>query len=179
MLWDHIHTDCLPGGAWRGYLGLLTARGARRGNFGPKPPKVLKGDLRRPKLKIAKSAAASRPPALKHPKQARHAGLLNHGVHLVPILAPALAAHHANVGLGHGLCLPSDVREESEKLPSLSSWTPLGFFRSFQFRHVMKPSTIGLAFCAYKVATMRGSAREYMALAPYLAAAGALYATGN
>ena len=70
MLWDHIHTDCLPGGAWRGYLGLLTARGARRGNFWPKPPKVLKGDLRRPKLKIAKSAAASRPPALKHPKQA-------------------------------------------------------------------------------------------------------------
>jgi hypothetical protein len=26
VLWDHIHTDCLPGGAWRGYLGLLTAR---------------------------------------------------------------------------------------------------------------------------------------------------------
>jgi hypothetical protein len=43
----------------------------------------------------------------------------------------------------------------------------------------MKPSTIGLAFCAYKVATMKGSAREYMALAPYLAVTGALYATGN
>ena len=24
MLWDHIHTDCLPGGAWRGYLELGT-----------------------------------------------------------------------------------------------------------------------------------------------------------
>ena len=42
-------TDCLPGGAWRGYLGLLTARGARRGNFWPKPPKVLKRRPQAPK----------------------------------------------------------------------------------------------------------------------------------
>ena len=31
----------------------------------------------------------------------RHAGLLDHGVHLVPVLAPALAARSADVGLGH------------------------------------------------------------------------------
>ena len=37
----HIHTDCPPVGAWRGYLGLLTARGPRRGKTLPKAPKVL------------------------------------------------------------------------------------------------------------------------------------------
>ena len=34
----------------------------------------------------------------------RHAGLLDHWVHLVPLLAPAIAARGADVGLGHVAC---------------------------------------------------------------------------
>ena len=49
--------------AFRSYMSL-GAR-ARVCVSWPKAPKVLKGDLRRPKLKIAKSAAASRPPRPK------------------------------------------------------------------------------------------------------------------